>query len=106
MFHLPSLFESIRSRVRPPLVVVLGSPAQAADLCAAIGDVDTTCYQMDLHQADRLRHQLQEIGHSAAVAALPDLWDLPQRFQTAILPIAAHGERELKLDMLEQSFHV
>jgi 16S rRNA (guanine1207-N2)-methyltransferase len=104
MFQLPALFESIRSRVRPPIVVVLGSPAQAVDLCATIGDVETTCFQMDLHQAEKLRHQLLEIGHSATVATLTDLWDLPSRFQTAILPNAAHGEREL--DMLEQSFHV
>jgi len=49
---------------------------------------------------------LQEVGHTAKVEVIPDLWDLPAGFQTAILPNAAHGERELKLDMLEQSFHV
>ena len=33
---------------------MLGSPAQAADLCAGVGDVETVCYQMDLHQAEKL----------------------------------------------------
>ena len=86
-------------------MVVLGSPAQAADLCSGVGDVETVCYQMDLHQADKLQQQLREIGSVATIATLADLWDLPARFNTALLPVAAHGERELKLDLLEQSFH-
>src|SRR5262249_52717593 len=106
MFHFGPLLESVRARVRPPVVVVLGSPAQAADLCAVLGDVEIVCYQMDLHQAGRLRQQLAEIGSSATVEVTPDLWDLPARFHTAIFPVAAHGERELKLDLLDQSFHV
>jgi len=106
MFQLVPLLESIRPRVRPPIVIVLGSPAQAADLCAGIGDEETACYQMDLHQADKLRRQLQETGSRTTVETLPDLWDLPARFNTALFPVAAHGERELKLDLLEQSFHV
>jgi 16S rRNA G1207 methylase RsmC len=106
MFHLLTLLESIKSRVRPPVVVVLGSPAQAGDLCAGLGSVETVCYQMDVHQADKLRHQLGELGVPATVEAHSDLWDLPARFNTAIFPVAAHGERELKLDMLDQSFHV
>jgi 23S rRNA (guanine1835-N2)-methyltransferase len=106
MFHLQPLLESVRARVRPPVVVILGSPAQAAELCAGLGDFETVCYQIDLHQADRLKQQLQEAGRFATVEILPDLWDLPARFNTAIFPVAAHGERELKLDLLEQSFHV
>ena len=106
MFHLLALLESIKSRVRPPVVVVMGSPAQAADLCAGLGPVETACYQMDVHQADRLRQQLAEVGLAATVETHPDLWDLPARFNTAIFPVAAHGERELKLDLLDQSFHV
>jgi len=106
MFHLGPLLESVRARVRPPVVVILGSPAQAADLCAGLGDVEAVCYQMDLHQAGRLRQQLAEIGSAATAEVSPDLWDLPARFHTALLPVAAHGERELKLDLLDQSFHV
>jgi 23S rRNA (guanine1835-N2)-methyltransferase len=106
MFHLEPLLESVRARVRPPVVVILGSPAQAADVCAGLGEVETVCYQMDLHQADRLRTQFTETGTSATVEVAADLWDLPTRFNTAIFPVPAHGERELKLDLLDQSFHV
>jgi 23S rRNA (guanine1835-N2)-methyltransferase len=106
MFHPLALLESIKARVRPPVVVVMGSPAQAADLCAGLGPVETVCYQMDVHQADKLRAQLNELGLPATVETHPDLWDLPARFNTAIFPVAAHGERELKLDLLDQSFHV
>jgi 16S rRNA G1207 methylase RsmC len=106
MFHLLALLESINSRVRPPVVIVMGSPAQAADLCAGLGPVETVCYQMDVHQADKLRQQLAELGLPATVETHPDLWDLPARFNTAIFPVAAHGERELKLDLLDQSFQV
>jgi 16S rRNA (guanine1207-N2)-methyltransferase len=106
MFHLRPLLESVRACVRPPVVVILGSPAQAADVSVGLGDVETVCYQMDLHQAGRLRQQLAETGSSATVEVNPDLWDLPAGFNTAIFPVAAHGERELKLDLLDQSFHV
>jgi 16S rRNA (guanine1207-N2)-methyltransferase len=84
----------------------MGSPGQAADLCAGLGPVETVCYQMDVHQADKLRAQLGELGLPATVETHPDLWDLPARFNTAIFPVAAHGERELKLDLLDQSFHI
>jgi 16S rRNA (guanine1207-N2)-methyltransferase len=106
MFQLSLLFESIKARVRPPIAIILGSPAQAAELCAALGNGETVCYQMDLHQAGRLRHQLEEVHSPAQVAVHADLWDLLARFNTALFPVAAHGERELKLDMLEQSFHI
>ena len=106
MFNVLPLLESVKARVRPPVVIVLGSPAQAADLCAGLGDVETACYQMDVHQAEKLRTQLPEIGSAATVEVAPDLWDLPTKFNTALFPVAAHGERELKLDLLDQSFHV
>jgi 16S rRNA (guanine1207-N2)-methyltransferase len=40
------------------------------------------------------------------VTALPDLWDLPGDFQTAVYMPARGGERALKIDMVEQAFHV
>jgi 16S rRNA G966 N2-methylase RsmD len=102
-----NLLKSVRERVRGPVVVIQGSPALAAELCNALGnDVEIVCYQLDLHQGNKLRHNLLEFGSKATVEILPDLWDLPARFQTALLPIAAHGSRELKLDLVEQSYHV
>lgn len=106
MFHLSTLLESVKERVRPPVVIIQGSPAQAVELCSALGDLEIVCFQLDLHQGNKLRTQLAEIGSTANVEVRPDLWDLPATFNTAIFPVAAHGERELKVDLLEQSFHV
>ena len=36
----------------------------------------------------------------------PDLWDLPETFGSLLYPVAEGGERILKLDMLEQAYHV
>jgi 16S rRNA (guanine1207-N2)-methyltransferase len=98
--------EEVRSRLRPPLAVVLGSPAEVVNLLADVGAAGATCYQMDLHQAERLRAALAERGLPAAVVTLPDLWDLPADFQSAAYLPAHGGERELKIDMVEQAFHV
>jgi 16S rRNA (guanine1207-N2)-methyltransferase len=61
---------------------------------------------MDLHQAARLRDCLDELGLNAAVETVADLWDLPARFGTVLFPAAAHAERELKLDIVEQAYHI
>jgi 16S rRNA G1207 methylase RsmC len=61
---------------------------------------------MDLHQADRARECLAEIGASAEVVALPDLWDLEARFETVLFPASAHADRELKIDIIEQAYHI
>lgn len=103
MFNLAGLYGSIGSRVRPPVAAALGSPREAAQL-ASLGPGEAVCYQMDLFQAGRLREELS--GHAVRVEARPDLWDLGETFQTVLVPIATHGERELKLDLLDQSFHV
>jgi len=98
--------EEVRSRLRPPLAVVLGSPAEVVNLLATTDAAGATCYQMDLHQAERLREALAERQLHAAVVTLPDLWDLPADFQTAVYMPAHGGERELKIDMVEQAFHI
>lgn len=103
--HL-NLFDAIAKKVTPPVCVVLGSPRIAAELVARVGQPDTVCYQMDLHQAQRLNEELASLGVSAAVRVLPDLWDLPERFQTVLYPAPRRGERELKLDMVEQAHHI
>jgi 16S rRNA G966 N2-methylase RsmD len=96
----------VAGKMRPPLAVVLGSPAEVVNLLSAAPGVEVTCYQMDLHQAERLRAELGERGLTAQVVTAPDLWDLPAEFQTAVYMPARAGERELKIDMVEQGFHV
>jgi 16S rRNA (guanine1207-N2)-methyltransferase len=96
----------VRARARPPLAVVLGSPAEVAHCLNAFGGIEATCYQMDLHQAERLQAELDEQQSMARVVTAADLWDLPADFQTALYLPPRGGERELKIDMIEQAFHV
>jgi 16S rRNA (guanine1207-N2)-methyltransferase len=77
-----------------------------ADLVEALQADDVLCYQMDLFQAGRLREELERRGRAARVETRPDLWDLPAHVQTLLYPTPEGGERELKLDMIEQAFHV
>src|SRR5579862_8853196 len=105
-FNLSALYASIAPRVRPPVVIIMGSPRQASELASLCPEGDITCFQMDLHQARRLGEELELSGRSARVEARGDLWELDAQFQTAIFPVAKHGERELKLDLLEQSYQI
>jgi 16S rRNA (guanine1207-N2)-methyltransferase len=61
---------------------------------------------MDLYQAQRLRQELAEQGQPGQVTTAADLWDLPATFQTVVYMPPRGGERELKIDMVEQAFHV
>ncbi len=106
MFDILSLLAQVETKIRPPVGIILGSPHQAADLVARLSGPDLICYQLDLYQADRLREQIAEIGLDARVEVLPDLWDLPATFNTLVFPNNVRGERELKLDLLEQSLHI
>jgi 16S rRNA G1207 methylase RsmC len=106
MRHLTELYAAVADRVAPPVCVALGPPRAVADLIPALPGGDATGYQMDLFPADRLRHYVAEEKLSAEVVAAADLWDLPPRFQTVIFPAAAQSEWDLKLDVIEQGFHV
>ena len=88
------------------MVIVLGSPLQAAKLADQAGPGDIVCYQMDLYQADRLREELGRRQSAARVVTAADLWDLPPDFQSAVFPATRGGERSLKIDMVEQAYHV
>jgi 16S rRNA G1207 methylase RsmC len=101
-----SLAGVMRERVKPPLAVVLGSPHEVAGLLGTLGVQAATVYQMDLYQACRLREELAGENLEANVVALADLWDVPAEFQTVLFPTAEGGERDLKIDMVEQAFHV
>jgi len=96
----------LRDKARPPLAVVLGSPAEVIHCLDALAGVETTCYQMDLHQAERLQAELAERQTPAKVVTTADLWDLPADFQSVLYLPARGGERELKIDMIEQAFHI
>jgi 16S rRNA (guanine1207-N2)-methyltransferase len=106
MANIPIEPGILQAKVRPPVAVILGSPAEVARLVATLETEEITCYQMDLHQAERLREELQPVRPEVQVVAAPDLWDLPADFQTAIYPAPEGGERSLKLDLVEQAFHI
>lgn len=106
MKHLTDLFATVAHRVQPPVCIALGPPWPVANLVKAIGRPDTTCVQFDLHQTARVTECLAEVEAPARVVAAPDLWDLPERFRTVIFPASAHADRELKLDVVEQAYHI
>jgi 16S rRNA (guanine1207-N2)-methyltransferase len=98
--------DAVRDKIRPPVAVVLGAPREVAALVEGLKTSDVVCYQMDLYQAGRLGEELAEVGSEARVVTAADLWDLPAEFQTVLYPVPQGGERILKLDMIEQAFHV
>lgn len=100
------LFASVAGRVKPPVCVALGPPWPAANLVKAVGLPGTVCYQQDLHQVTRVRECLAEVGAEAEVVAKPDLWDLEPAFETVLFPAAAYADRDLKIDVVEQAYHV
>lgn len=106
MKHLPDLFPVVADKIVPPVAIVLGSPWPVAQLVRCLNGVETVCYQMDVFQAERLRAKLVENGLTAGVSVAPDLWDLPARFRTVLFPAAAHADRDLKIDMVDQGFHI
>ncbi len=106
MKHVTELFATVAHRVQPPVCIALGPPWPVANLVKAIGGVSTTCVQFDLHQTTRVKECLEEIGTTAEVLAAPDLWDLPTKFNTVIFPASAYAERDLKIDIIEQAYHI
>jgi len=106
MKDLTALYSTVAHRVRPPVCIVLGAPWPVANLVKAIGGVSSTCMQFDLHQAARVQECLEEVGTTAEIETVPDLWDLPPRFNSVIFPAPARADRELKLDIVEQAYHI
>ncbi|MBA4064154.1 MAG: hypothetical protein C0501_10660 [Isosphaera sp.] len=108
MKHVTDLFATVARRVKPPVLFALGPPWPVANLVKALNlpEAEVTCAQFDLHQTARVRECLAEVGAAAEVVTVPDLWDLPARFHTVIFPASAHADRELKLDVVEQAYHV
>ena len=106
MRHLTDLFATVSDRVRPPVLIALGSPWPVTQLVRELGDRPTTCFQMDVFAAGRLREKLAQESLTADVVTAADLWDVPGKFQAVLYPAAAHSDRDLTIDMIEQGFHV
>jgi 16S rRNA (guanine1207-N2)-methyltransferase len=98
--------EILRTKVKPPVAIVLGAPGEVCTLLAHLAFEGTCAYQVDLYPADRLRHALAEQNLPAQVVASADAWDVPGAFASVIYVAAESGERSLKLDMVEQGFHL
>lgn len=98
--------QEVRERLEGRVVVVLGSPAEVVNLLQSTSVENPTCWQMDLYQAERVREALAEANLSGTVVTTADLWDLPAEFNTAVYMPPRSGERELKIDMVEQAYHV
>lgn len=108
MKHVLDLFASVAHRVKPPVCIAMGPPWPAANVAKALAlpEADVTCAQFDLHQTDRVRECLAEIDAKAEVVTVADLWDLEPKFNTVIFPAAAHADREVKIDIVEQGYHI
>jgi 23S rRNA (guanine1835-N2)-methyltransferase len=100
------IIQVVAQKLRPPFGIILGSPGEVAELAHCLPGGETVCYQMDLFQAQRLREALRLRNCNATVETHADLWDLAPTIQTLIYPVPYGGERTLKLDMVEQAFHV
>jgi 16S rRNA (guanine1207-N2)-methyltransferase len=110
------IVQAVANKLRPPFGIVLGAPGEVAEMAHRLPEGDIVCYQMDRFQAARLTESLRLRGRAARVEVRADLWDLtsgdsPENaaaapFQTLIYPVPYGGERNLKLDMIEQAFHV
>lgn len=117
--RLPLAVDVLRGKVRQPLAVALGTPREVAGILSELS-IGAACYQMDLYQADRLREELsrsnpmlvQELTDTSSmqpvstVNVFPDLWDMPGEFQSVLYPTGKGEERELKIDMVEQAYHL
>jgi len=106
MSNFLPLLDVVRSRIKPPVLIVLGAPRLVIEMVRHLQLPDTACFQMDLFQAQRLREELTAENLTASVQAEPDLWNLAATFQTVLFPAPPRGERELKIDMVDQGFHV
>ncbi len=110
MKYLAELYASAKSRVAGPICISLGSPWPVTQLVTAVRadhpEARIVCFQMDAFIAMRLREKLEQEKVEAAVVLHPDLWDIGETFQTVLFPAASQADRELKVDIVEQSYHI
>jgi 23S rRNA (guanine1835-N2)-methyltransferase len=104
--YLSDLFQTIAHRVEAPVAIALGSPRPVAHLCEVLAKPGTVCFQMDLHQGEKLRRELSKLEQQVEVVVSADLWDLEAKFNTVLFPAQTGVEADLKLDMIEQAYHI
>jgi 16S rRNA (guanine1207-N2)-methyltransferase len=103
LVDLPAI---VPDKLRPPFAFVLGTAEEWLPFLRRVKPAEATYFQMDLFPAEQMRAALKAEGSNAEIVTAPDLWDLPARFQTVIYPAPQRGERDLKIDMVEQAFHI
>ena len=106
MTSMQQFVEILRPKVKAPMAVLLGAPGEVCALLDHLRFDSTICYQMDLYPADRLRDSIGEQKLAAQVVAAPDAWDLPGSYASVVYIAPETGERSLKIDMIEQGFHL
>jgi len=103
LIDLPDI---VPDKLRPPFALILGTAEEWLPLLHRVKPSDATCFQLDLFPAEQMRASLKSDGLNAEIVTAADLWDLPAHFQTVIYPAPQRGARELKIDMVEQAFHI
>jgi len=93
----------VHERIEPPLLIVLGLPGQVTRAVEELNKPDITCWQLDRFPAEIIA---RNVGEKDKVVKTADLWDLPTPYQTVLYLPERAGERELKIDMIEQAYHV
>ena len=106
IFSPEQLILPLHARIKPPILIILGSPRLVAQIAGSLNS-PVSVFQLDLFQSEQIKNSLNALGRTEdKIICQSDLWDLSPQYQTILFPIAAHGERELKIDMLEQAFHL
>ena len=97
--------DMLKASIRGPLVILMGSPAEIGNLLEQLKLPDALCLQLDLHQARAVQAELAERGITARVEVVKDFWDIQHGQATVLVMAQMRGERELKIDMIDQAFH-
>ncbi len=104
--RLTDLPEHLGDKIADPLGIIMGPTRDVAEFLRQRQTPTDVVYHMDLYPAQKLDAELQAADVEATIFTAADLWDLPTPLQTLIYPVPMRGERELKLDIIEQAFHV
>ncbi|MGF1578220.1 MAG: class I SAM-dependent methyltransferase [Gemmataceae bacterium] len=104
--HLTDLSTHLGAKIADPLGIIMGPTREVAEFLRQRQTPTDVVYHMDFYNAQKLEEELQASSVDATIFTAADLWDLPNPLKTLIYPVPMRGERELKLDLLEQAYHV